>query len=483
MTTFDYEDLFIGGQWIKPATSNRITVIGAASGEAVGSMPEAAEADIDQAVASARTAFDAPDGWSSWTPAERAEKMLALAIALESRADRMAHAVSIQNGMPISLAGQLETGMPVSTLRYFAQIAIQSLADEIRDGFHGGSMHVRRVPIGVVAAVVPWNFPQTLAFTKIAPALAAGCTVIVKPSPETVLDSAVLAEAIEEADFPAGVINIAPGSSSAGAYLVSHPGVDKVAFTGSTDTGRSIAEACGRLLRPVSLELGGKSAAIVLDDADLPSSLYAFFGASLLNNGQTCYATTRVLAPRSRYDETVDTLTSFAASLTVGDPLDLATQVGPLTSARQREKVETYIDKGIAAGARLTVGGDRPSGLDSGWFLNPTVLADVDNGSILGQEEIFGPVLTITSYSTDEEAVELANASRYGLGGTVWTSDAERGLRIARQVRTGTIGINGYVPDPAIPFGGVKDSGGSREFGPEGLHSYTQYQSIHLEQS
>jgi aldehyde dehydrogenase (NAD+) len=386
MSAIDHHSLFIGGKWVRPSSSARITVVGASTGELVGSTPVAAHDDVDLAVASSRTAFEDPQGWSSWAPAERAEKMLALASALEARAERIAHAVSIQNGMPISLAGQLETGMPVSTLRYFAQIAADSLADEVRPGFHGGAMLVRKLPIGVIAAIVPWNFPQTLAFTKIAPALAAGCTVVLKPSPETVLDSAVLAEAVEEADLPPGVINIIPGGPQTGAYLVSHPGISKVAFTGSTQTGRAIGQACGELLRPVSLELGGKSAAIVLDDANLIDHLYSFFGASLLNNGQTCYATTRVLASRSRYAEVVDILTAFVSSLRVGDPLDPNTQVGPLTSSRQRDRVEEYIKGGVADGARLTTGGDRPGGFEAGWYVNPTVLADVDNASAAGQE-------------------------------------------------------------------------------------------------
>ena len=479
MNTLDYDYLYINGDWAVPSTSERIDVIGAATGKRVGSVPSAARKEVDHAVESAQRAFTDPDGWATWSPARRAVALEALATALEAHASDIAYSVTVQNGMPISLARQLETGMPVATLRYFAGL-VREQGDDYRRGYLGGDVRVLRRPVGVVAAIVPWNFPQTLAFTKLAPALAAGCTVVLKPSPETVLDSMVLARALTEAGLPPGVVNIVPGGRSIGEYLVTHPGVDKVAFTGSTETGRAIASACGQLLRPVSLELGGRSAAIVLDDADLLDHLESFFGAALLNSGQCCYATTRVLAPESRYDEIVEQLTSFVSALTIGDPLSPDTQVGPLTTARQRDRFESYLSAGIADGGKLTTGGNRPADLPEGWFVTPAVMADVDNSSRIAQEEVFGPLLTVTSYSGEDEAVRLANESNYGLGGTVWTTDPDRGLEVARRVRTGVIGINGYIPDPAIPFGGVKDSGASREFGPEGLASYTHLQSVHL---
>jgi acyl-CoA reductase-like NAD-dependent aldehyde dehydrogenase len=265
-----------------------------------------------------------------------------------------------------------------------------------------------------------------------------------------------------------------------GRHLIGHPDIDKVAFTGSTAAGREIAETCGRLLRPVTLELGGKSAAIVLDDADLDGSMENIFGATLLNNGQTCYLGTRVLAPRSRYDEVVEAFTAFAGSLQVGDALDAATQIGPMASARQRDRVESYIGKGRSEGARLTVGGGRPAGLDKGWFVEPTVFADVENAFTIAQEEIFGPVLSVIPYGDVDEAVAIANDSDYGLGGSVWTADQERGVEVACRVHTGTIGVNGYLPDPTAPFGGVKASGIGRELGPEGLAAYQQTQSVYL---
>jgi acyl-CoA reductase-like NAD-dependent aldehyde dehydrogenase len=265
-----------------------------------------------------------------------------------------------------------------------------------------------------------------------------------------------------------------------GAYLVSHPRIDKVAFTGSTAAGRSIAETCGRLLRPVTLELGGKSAAIVLDDAELDLATIGqkLFQATLLNNGQTCFLGTRVLAPASRYDEVVDTFAALADSLSVGDALDPSTQIGPMASDRQRERVEGYIAKGRSEGARLVVGGGRPAGRDRGWFVEPTIFADVDNNHTIAQEEIFGPVLSVIRYTDEDDAVRIANDSDYGLGGSVWTSDNERGLGVARRVQTGTIGVNTYLPDPTAPFGGVKASGLGRELGPEAIGHYQQIQSI-----
>ncbi|MER6077375.1 aldehyde dehydrogenase [Streptomyces sp. NPDC001833] len=477
-----YDTLYIGGEWIRPATDRTITPVNASTEEPLGQVPEAAEADIDVAVAAARAAFDAPSGWASWGPARRAEVMDRLADAIDKRADGFVERVSAQNGMPVAVARQLEAGYPSAVLRYYAGLARQSAVTETRDGLFGGSVEVRKAPIGVVAAVVPWNFPQVLTMFKIAPAMASGCTLVIKPSPETVLDAYLLAEAVAEAEVPAGVINIVPAGREVGAHLVSHPAVDKVAFTGSTAAGRSIAEACGRLLRPVTLELGGKSAAIVLDDADLNLAEIGegLFGATLLNNGQTCFAGTRVLAPRSRYTEVVDVFTAFAGSLTVGDASDPATQIGPLATARQRERVESYIAKGRGDGARLTTGGGRPDGLERGWFVQPTVFADVDNDSTIAQEEIFGPVLSLIPYDDVDDAVRIANHSAFGLGGTVWTSDPERGASVARRIHTGTIGVNRYLPDPVAPFGGVKASGLGRELGPEGLAAYQQTQTVYL---
>jgi aldehyde dehydrogenase (NAD+) len=476
-----YDSLFIGGEWVRPGSAARIDVTSASTEELIGSVPEAQEADVDAAVAAARSAFDDPDGWSQWDPARRAAAIESLAGQLEARAGEMAQRVSAQNGMPISIATQLEGGFPIVVLRYLAGLLAGATFEEERPGVLGGTTIVRREPVGVVGAIVPWNYPQTLASFKYGPAMAAGCTVVLKPSPETVLDAFLFAEAVAAAGIPPGVINIVPGGREVGAYLVQHRDVDKVAFTGSTAAGRLIAETCGRLLRPVTLELGGKSAAIVLDDADLDLAKIGndLFAATLVNNGQTCYLGTRVLAPRSRYDEVVDTMAAFASSLTVGDALDPATQIGPMASRTHRDRVEGYVAKGASDGARLVVGGGRPQHLDHGWFVQPTVFADVDNSSTIAQEEIFGPVLSVISYRDVPDAIRIANDSDYGLGGSVWTADAERGKEVARRVRTGTIGINGYLPDPGAPFGGVKASGIGRELGPDAITAYQQFKSIY----
>jgi aldehyde dehydrogenase (NAD+) len=477
-----YESLLIGGQWVAPRSAGRITVVSASTEATIGSVPEANESDVDAAVDAARDAFDDPHGWAQWAPADRAAAMERLADIIERDAEEFAQRVGAQNGMPVAVARQLEGAFPAVLLRYYAGLAREWAFEETRPGLFGGQTLVRREPIGVVGAIVPWNFPQTLAAFKYAPAMAAGATVVLKPSPETVLDAFLLAEAVVEADIPAGVINIVPGGREIGAYLVSHPSVDKIAFTGSTAAGRSIAETCGRLLRPVTLELGGKSAAIVLDDAELELEEIAeqLFTATLLNNGQTCFLGTRVLAPRARYGEIVDLFTGFAGALTVGDALDPNTQIGPMASARQRERVESYIAKGRAEGARVTTGGGRPDGLGKGWFVEPTIFADVDNNHTIAQEEIFGPVLSVIPYGDEDEAVRIANDSDYGLGGTVWTSDPERGVAVAKRVQTGTIGVNTYLPDPTAPFGGVKASGIGRELGPEALANYQQLKSVYV---
>jgi acyl-CoA reductase-like NAD-dependent aldehyde dehydrogenase len=481
MTITEYDELYIGGSWTRPATSNTIPVHSAATEHQVGVVPEGSEADIDAAVAAARKASDDPQGWSRWDPALRAQVLERFAAALEKRAAEMERRVTVQNGMPIWLAQQFEGQFPPLLLRYYAGLVTSTPREEVRPGMLGGSSLVIREPIGVVAAIVPWNVPQAISFLKLAPALAVGCAVVLKPAPETVLDAMLMSEAAAEAGLPEGVLSVVPGGRELGAYLVSHPQVDKVSFTGSTAAGRAIAQTCGRLLRPVTLELGGKSAAIVLDDADLQQNIDSFFAATLLNNGQICWLGTRVLAPRSRYDEVVDTITGLASSLRLGDPMDPATQIGPLVSSRQRDRVESYIAKGLSDGARLTTGGGRPKELDRGWFVEPTVFAEVDNQHTIAQEEIFGPVLSVIPYSCDEEAIAIANASDYGLGGTVWTADPDRGEAVARKVSSGTIGINSYVNDPTAPFGGIRASGIGRELGPEGMDGYQVLKTVYLD--
>jgi len=472
------DTFFIGGQWVAPASSKRINLINAATEQPLGTVPEGVEADVDRAVAAAREAFDHSD-WPRLSGAERAAVMLRFAAALEQRAAAIAGAVSVQNGMPITLAELLEGGFARGVMQYYAQLAGQLDTIDVRPSQMGQSTQVRRSPVGVVAAIVPWNFPVTLAMSKIAPALAAGCTMVIKPSPGTVLDSYLLAEAAVEAGVPPGVLNWVAADRAVGAYLVSHPGVDKVSFTGSTAAGRRIAATCGELLRPVTLELGGKSAAIVLEDADLDVVLQGIPMACMLNNGQACYNGTRILVPDSRYDEIVEAIATLFSSLNVGDPLDRNTQVGPLASAVHRDRVESYIAKGRTE-ARLLVGGGRPKSQARGWYVEPTVFADVDNRSVIAQEEIFGPVLSLIRYGDDEEAVRIANDSAFGLGGSVWSRDPDRAFGVAQRVRSGTVGINGYLPAIGAPFGGIKASGMGSEFGPESLAGYQQTKSVYI---
>jgi aldehyde dehydrogenase (NAD+) len=475
----DRDDLFIGGGWVKPSTSNRFTVRNAATEEVLGSVPEATGADVDWAVAAARDCFVNSD-WAGWSPDDRAAALHRFADELDKRAAELSTTVSQENGMPIGLSEMLEGSFAIGLLRFYAELAASTPAEESRPSQLGVETLVRRSPMGVVAAIVPWNYPVVLAMSKIGPALAAGCTVVVKPSPpSTLLDCFILADAAEAAELPPGVINWVPGGREIGAYLVRHPGVNKVSFTGSTAAGRSVATVCAGLLRPVTLELGGKSAAILLDDVDMDEIWPNLQFITFLNNGQTCVTCSRLLAPASRYDEIVDAVASRVSSFTIGDPLDRSVEIGPLAFEAHRERVEGLIEKGKAE-AKLVAGGGRPKGLDRGWFVEPTVFACTTNSATIAQEEIFGPVLAIIPYDDEQDAVRIANESVYGLGGSVFSADVERAKDVARRVHTGTIGVNGYPVSIGSPFGGVKDSGIGREFGPETLSSYLNLKSMYV---
>lgn len=467
-------ELFIGGEF-RPARKV-LPVIEAATGQLLADGPCATEADIDDAVAAAHSA--PAQQWQRADPSERAVVLKSFAAALKARAQDTATLVSRENGMPITLSQAVNGVFPAALVAYYAKIAAATPVEDARPSMIGHTL-VRREPVGVVAAITPWNYPQALAVMKLAPALAAGCPVILKPAPETSLDARAFAEAAVESGLPAGVLNVVPGDIGAGAHLVGHPGVGKVAFTGSTGAGRAIGEVCGRLIRPVTLELGGKSAAIILDDANLAATLAGLREASFTNNGQTCHVSSRILAPESRYQEIVDAVADMAASLVVGDPLDPRTDVGPLVSERQRERVLEYIGIGTAEGAKCVAGGGIPTHLPRGWYVEPTVFADVDNSYRIAQEEIFGPVVTVISYRDEADAVRIANDSQFGLAGTVWSADSARAADVARAVQTGSIGVNGYQLDVRAPFGGVKDSGLGRELGPEGLDAYVALKSIY----
>jgi betaine-aldehyde dehydrogenase len=340
---------------------------------------------------------------------------------------------------------------------------------------------VTKEPVGVVGAIAPWNVPLFIAAAKLAPALVAGCTVIYKPAPETPFDAFRLAEIFVEAGLPKGVLSVIPAGREVSEHLVTHAGVDKISFTGSGVGGKRIGGLCGERLKRCTLELGGKSAAIILDDADLATTIPTLLPNAIMNNGQACIAQTRILAPRARYDEVVDAVVAGVAAMQVGDPMDAATEVGPVVAERQRARIEGYLDSGREEGATVAIGGGRPAGLDKGWYVEPTVFTGVDNKMRIAQEEIFGPVLVVIPYDGDDQAVDIANDSNYGLCGSVWTADNDRGLGVARQVRTGTYMLNAPVPiDFTTPFGGFKESGVGREFGPEGLESFLEKKSISL---
>lgn len=471
--------LYIGGEWVTPATSDTLTVTNPATEAAFATVPEGSTADMDRAVAAARAAFD--DGpWPQTSPKERAEVIRALSQGIQARMQEFADVITAENGSPatFSLMGQVLAATMV--LDSFATLTDTFPFSEERAGVMGNVL-VNKAPVGVVAAIVPWNVPLFIASMKIGATLASGSTMVLKPAPETPFDSYLLAEVIESIDLPAGVINIVAAGREVGEHLVRHPGVDKVSFTGSTAAGRTVGAICGEQLKRCTLELGGKSAAVILDDADLSTAIPELLPAMMMNNGQACVAQTRILAPRSRYDEVVDALADVVGAQKVGDPSDPEVEVGPVVAERQRDRIEGYLDSGRAAGARVVVGGGRPAGHDTGWFIEPTVFADVDNSMTIAREEIFGPVVSVIPYEGDAEAVRIANDSDYGLSGSVWTGDQARGIAVAKSVRTGTYAVNSaMVIDMNNPFGGFKSSGVGRELGTEGVESYTETQTIVL---
>jgi aldehyde dehydrogenase (NAD+) len=472
------DKLFIGGEWVDPAGTATIDVISPHSEEVVGRVPDGTTADIDRAVAAARDAFDNGE-WPRLTPDERIAAVQRFSDVYAARMGDMSAIITEEMGSPISFSSLAQAPAPWMMLNAFIQTAAAYPWEEERMGVLGSPVIVRSEPVGVVGAIVPWNVPQFVTMSKLAPALLSGCTIVIKPSPETPLDAYLMAELLEEAGIPKGVVSVVAAGREVGEHLVRHPGVDKIAFTGSTAAGRTIASICGDQLKRVSLELGGKSAAIILDDADLAATMESLKFASLMNNGQACVAQTRILASRGNYDTVVEALAETVSGMVVGDPTDPTTEIGPLVAERQQERVEKYIALGQEEGARVVLGGSgRPSGLEKGWYVQPTVFADVDNSMRIAQEEIFGPVLAVIPYDDVDDAVRIANDSDYGLAGSVWTADADLGMDIARRVRTGTYGVNQYTMDFVAPFGGFKGSGIGREFGKEGLEHYVELKSI-----
>ncbi|MER5768615.1 aldehyde dehydrogenase [Streptomyces sp. NPDC001985] len=474
----EHRTLFIGGRWTDPAGRDTIEVISPVTEQVVGRVPHAAPADVDRAVAAAREAFD-HGPWPRMTLAERIEAVTRVKDGLLARHRELAELVTLQNGCPITVSVRAQALSAVAAFGAALNVAAGLTAEEERPGLTGPLL-VRHEPVGVVAAVTPWNVPQLTIAGKLAPALLAGCAVVLKPSPETPLDAYLLAEVCEAAGLPDGVLSVLPADRETGAYLVAHPDIDKVAFTGSVAAGKKIMAAAAENLTRVTLELGGKSAAIILDDADLDAALPHLVMGAFANSGQACVALTRILAPASRYDEIAARLTAAVAALKVGDPSDPATMIGPMATEKQRRRNLDYIRIGREEGATVLTGGGVPDTLPTGWYVEPTLFGDVTNDMRIAREEIFGPVICLLRYETEADAVRIANDSAYGLAGTVWAGTDERGTGIARQIRTGTYSVNCQRFDVAGPFGGYKDSGIGREFGPEGFAAYQETKTIHL---
>lgn len=468
------DKVFIGGEWVGPRGSETIDVVNSTTEETMATIPACSPEDADRAVRAARDAFDS---WAQTPREERAGYLEAIAAGLGERSDEIAATISQELGMPLKLSKIIQAGLPTGQ---FA--AMPKLMEEVAWEEEIGNSRVLREPVGVLGAITPWNFPLNQIAAKVAPALAAGCTVVLKPSEVVPLNAFVLAEVVEAAGLPAGVFNLVTGTGPVvGEAIAGHPEVDMVSFTGSTRAGRRVSELASATVKPVAMELGGKSPNVILDDADLEKAVPDGVAKCYLNSGQTCSALTRMLVPREKLAEAEQLAVKAAEGFTPGDPFDESTRLGPLASDVQRERVRGYIEKGEAEGAKLLTGGVAPpEGLDRGYFVRPTVFSEVTPEMTVAQEEIFGPVLVVQPYEDTDDAVRIANETVYGLAGGVWSADPDRAIAVAKRIRTGQIEINGGAFNPIAPFGGYKQSGHGRENGRYAIEELLQVKSLQL---
>jgi acyl-CoA reductase-like NAD-dependent aldehyde dehydrogenase len=480
-TLITRDQLYIGGAWVDPSGSGHtpqagrtIEVLNPATEEVVGRVPLGTPADVDAAVAAARAAFGA---WSQVPPSDRAQLCAAIGARLQDRTEEIAALIATELGCPITVSMLIQAGLPAMS---FA--SMEHFVEDIPWESRIGNSLVVREPVGVVGAITPWNYPLHQIAAKVAPAITAGCTIVVKPSEITPLCAFVLAEICEEVGLPAGVVNIVTGDGpTVGEAIAGHPGIDMVSFTGSTRAGRRVSEVASATVKKVALELGGKSPNVILDDADLQTAVVDGIKKCFLNSGQTCSALTRMLVPRASLEAAGQIAAAAVAQTPVGDPMDPQTALGPLVSETQRERVRSYIEKGVAEGATLVAGGaEPPEGLETGYYVRPTVFSGVTPDMTIAREEIFGPVLAIMPYDDEEDAIAKANDSDYGLAGGVWSGDEERAKRVARRIRTGQVEINGAAFNPLAPFGGYKQSGHGRELGPHGILEFLTMKSLQL---
>lgn len=475
-TPIDHDSHYINGQWRSSDADKSIEIISPVTEKLLGRVPDAASSDVDSAVAAARESFEAGT-WATMPATERARVLERAADLLESRTDEIAKLVTAEMGATITFSRFAQLPSPIFQFRQAARLIREFEFDQVMID-EAGSTLVSHEPVGVVAAITPWNSPLHALGLKIAPALAAGCSVVAKPAPETSLSIYPVAECLHEAGLPPGIFNFVTGGRAPSEQLVGHQDVDLVSFTGSTATGASIARTCADRIARVMLELGGKSASIILDDADFEEAIAGILPISMMINGQVCISWSRILVPRERYGEFSRMLADAVGELSVGDPFDPAISIGPMVSAGHRDRVEGYIASAREEGATVLVGGGRPAHLHHGYFVEPTVLTEVSNSMKVAREEVFGPVLAVIAYDDEDDAVRIANASEFGLSGSVWTQNRERGLAVARRIRTGMVSINGASQATGAPFGGYKKSGIGREDGIEGLRTFLEIKSI-----